>query len=93
MADTESKSIFDTEPDDARETRLDAEAATDYTAGRVVPHAKVVEWLKSRGTSDELPCPEPESRRTPLSGQRQLWAIFGSFARTSGNSTQKLPAI
>lgn len=56
---SEPKSIFDVLPDEALEARLDAEAEADYTAGRVVPHEKVVEWLKSWGTPDELPRPTP----------------------------------
>jgi len=49
-------SIFD-EEDRETEARLDAEAKAAYAAGKVVPHAKVVEWLNSWGTPDELPCP------------------------------------
>ncbi|HEY3846491.1 MAG TPA: CopG family transcriptional regulator [Acetobacteraceae bacterium] len=60
MADTETKSIFDTEPDEAEEARLDAEADAAVEAGQFVTHAKVVEWLKSWGTPNELPCPKPE---------------------------------
>ena len=62
MADTEAKSIFDTEPDEAEEARLDAKAEAAYRAGRVIPHAKVVEWLNTWGTPEELPCPKPEAR-------------------------------
>jgi predicted transcriptional regulator len=62
MADTEMKSIFDIEPDEAEEARLDAEAEADYAAGRVIPHAKIVDWLKSWGTPDELPCPTSKPR-------------------------------
>ncbi len=57
MPDSDTTSIFDLEPDEALEARLDARASADYAAGRVVPHAKVAEWLQSRGTDDELPCP------------------------------------
>jgi hypothetical protein len=62
MAGTETKSIFDTEPDPVEEALLDAEAEAAYKAGRVVPHAKVVEWLKSWGTRDVLPRPTPQPR-------------------------------
>lgn len=62
MADNEPKSIFDIEPDEAEEARLDAKAMADYRAGRVVPHAKVATWLESWGTPNELPCPKPEPR-------------------------------
>jgi predicted transcriptional regulator len=53
MPDTETKSVPDTLSDDAA---ADAEVA----AGRFIPHDKVVEWLESWGTPNELPCPEPE---------------------------------
>jgi predicted transcriptional regulator len=59
MADQDHKSIFDM--DEAEEARLDAEAMADFRAGRFVTHEKVVEWLKSWGTDNELPCPKPES--------------------------------
>lgn len=62
MADTEPKSIFDTEPDETEEARLDAEAMEAYRAGRVVPHAKVSEWLDSWGTPNVLPRPTSEPR-------------------------------
>jgi predicted transcriptional regulator len=62
MADDETKSVFDIEPDEAEEARLDAEAMAAYRAGRVVPHAKVVEWLDSWGTDNVLPRPRPEPR-------------------------------
>ena len=52
-------SIFDVEIDDGLEDRLDAQADADHVAGRVVPHASVIEWLASWGTPDELPCPTP----------------------------------
>jgi len=59
MSISSPKSTFDINVDEALEERLDAEAEADYEAGRVVPHAKVVEWLKSWGKPDELDCPEP----------------------------------
>ena len=60
MADTEIKSIFDIEPDEAEEARLDAEADAAIDAGQFIPHDKVIEWLKSWGMPGELPCPKPE---------------------------------
>jgi predicted transcriptional regulator len=33
------------------------EAEADADAGRVVPHARVREWLKSLGTPDQKPTP------------------------------------
>jgi predicted transcriptional regulator len=51
----ESKSIFDKEPDEAEEARLDAEADAAIDAGQFVTHDRVVEWLKSWGTPNELP--------------------------------------
>jgi predicted transcriptional regulator len=62
MADTEMKSIFDTEPDEAEEARLDALADAEIEAGQFVTHDRVVEWLQSWGTPNELPCPQPEPR-------------------------------
>jgi predicted transcriptional regulator len=62
MADSEKKSIFDIPPDEAEEARLDAAADAEIEAGQFVTHDKVVEWLKSWGTPNELPCPKPESR-------------------------------
>ena len=62
MADSETKPIFEAEPHVAEEARLDAEARAAYKCGRVVPHAKVVEWLKSWGTAKVLPRPTPKPR-------------------------------
>ena len=38
--------------------RLDAEAVAAFEAGRFVTHDRVVEWLNSWGTPNELPCPK-----------------------------------
>ncbi len=54
-----TKSIFDG-IDGEEEERAIAEAEADAAAGRVVPHEEAVKWLKSWGTSDELPCPKPK---------------------------------
>jgi predicted transcriptional regulator len=62
MAKTEIKSIFDIPPDEAAEAAADAAAEADIAAGRFVPHAEVVKWLKSWGTPNELPCPTPKPR-------------------------------
>lgn len=61
MADTHVKAILDTEPEEAVEVRLDAEAEAAYKAGQVVPHAKVVEWLNSWGTPNVLPRPKSKA--------------------------------
>jgi predicted transcriptional regulator len=59
MPDTETKSS----PSDAdAEAETDVSADAEIEAGRFIPHDKVVEWLKSWGTANELPCPEPEPR-------------------------------
>jgi predicted transcriptional regulator len=52
----------DTEPDEAVEACLDAEGEADDQAGRMVPHDKVVIWLKSWGTVHPLPrpCSKPD---------------------------------
>ncbi|MEJ0048441.1 MAG: hypothetical protein WDN04_21750 [Rhodospirillales bacterium] len=57
MAGAETKSIFDTAPDEAHEARLDAEAEGDYQAGRVVPHEKVREWLVRLAKGERVPPP------------------------------------
>ena len=46
MSEAENKSVFDMEPDEAEEARLDAIADAELAAGQGVPHAKVVEWLQ-----------------------------------------------
>jgi len=57
--DEDMVSIFDEEEDAETAARLDAEAEAAIAEGRVVPHEKVVEWLQSWGTPNELPCPLP----------------------------------
>ncbi len=59
MADKDLLPMVDDDEDPQTAARLDAEAEADITAGRVVPHEKVVEWLESWGTPNELPCPKP----------------------------------
>jgi predicted transcriptional regulator len=59
MSDTEPKSIFDIEPDEALEARLDAEAEADFAAGRVVPHERVREWLQRLAKGENVPPPTP----------------------------------
>jgi predicted transcriptional regulator len=56
-----TKTIFD-EIDSDAEARAIAEAEADVAAGRVVPHDEVVNWLRSWGTPNELPCPVPKPR-------------------------------
>lgn len=48
--------IFD-EVDDEAELQAEAEADADVAAGRVVPHERVAEWLKTVGTPNQLPTP------------------------------------
>ncbi len=60
MSDPETKSIFDREPDEAAEAAADAAADAEIEAGQFVTNDRVVAWLKSWGTPNELPCPEPE---------------------------------
>jgi hypothetical protein len=62
MADTEARSILESDPDVAEEARLDAAAWAAFRAGCVVPHDKVAEWLKTWGTSDVLPRPKTKPR-------------------------------
>lgn len=48
--------ILDDVPTEADERAL-LEAEADADAGRVVPHSRVREWLKSLGTPDQKPTP------------------------------------
>jgi predicted transcriptional regulator len=48
--------LFD-ELEDEAELAADAAADADLEAGRVVPHERVREWLKSLGTPNQLPTP------------------------------------
>lgn len=48
--------IFDIADDDA-ERRAEAAADADVEAGRVVPHERVREWLKTVGTPNQKPTP------------------------------------
>jgi predicted transcriptional regulator len=57
MAEPEPISIFDLEPDDAFEARLDAEAEADIAAGRMVPHEKVAIWLDELAKGKRSPPP------------------------------------
>jgi len=45
MAEPDSASIFDVEPDAALEARRDAEAEAEIDAGLGVPHSRVRLWL------------------------------------------------
>ena len=58
MPDTDVKSIFDVEPDEAIEARLDAEAEADYAAGRVISHERMCEWLTKLANGERVPPPE-----------------------------------
>jgi hypothetical protein len=57
MADTQTPSIFDMEPDAAHEARLDAEAEAAYAAGRYVEHGRVREWLMKLTKGERTPPP------------------------------------
>jgi hypothetical protein len=57
MPDPETTSIFNLEPDDALETRLDDEAEADIVAGRVVPHETVTVWLDELAKGKKSPPP------------------------------------
>lgn len=48
--------IFDAIDDEA-DRLAEAVADADVEAGRVVPHARVREWLKTLGTPDQQPAP------------------------------------
>jgi predicted transcriptional regulator len=57
MSDTDTETIFDTPPDEQAEARHDAEAEADVTAGRVVPHERVREWLQRLIRGEKTPPP------------------------------------
>ncbi|HWU80332.1 MAG TPA: antitoxin [Caulobacter sp.] len=48
--------IFD-ELEHEADLAAEAEADADIAAGRVVPHERVKDWLKSLGTPEQLPTP------------------------------------
>ena len=56
LPSTDEPSIFD-EIDEEAERLSEAQAEADVAAGRVVPNARVIEWLKSWGTPNRLPTP------------------------------------
>lgn len=58
MSETDTKSIFDTPPDEELEARLDAEAEAEIEAGKGVPHDKVSAWLRRRASGEKVPPPE-----------------------------------
>ena len=57
MAETDSVSIFDMEPDAAHEARLDAEAEAAYAIGRYVDHGRVRVWLMKLANGERTPPP------------------------------------
>ena len=57
MAEAESISVFDVEPDEALEARLDAEAEADVAAGRVISHERMSEWLTKLAKGERVPPP------------------------------------
>ena len=60
MADSDTKSTFETDPNAAREARLDAEAEADYAAGRVISHERMCEWLAKLAKGEKVPPPAVE---------------------------------
>jgi predicted transcriptional regulator len=58
MADTLPKSIFDAEPDEAEEARLDAVAEAEIDAGLGVPHERVRAWLAELARGERIPPPK-----------------------------------
>ncbi len=62
MAKDDMKSTHVNGPGAAEEARLDAAADAEIEAAQFAAHDKVVAWLRSWGTSNELLCPEPVSR-------------------------------
>jgi predicted transcriptional regulator len=60
MPGTEVNSIFDIEPDEALEARLDAEARADVAAGRVISHERMSEWLTKLAKGERVPPPSDD---------------------------------
>jgi hypothetical protein len=60
MAESDTKSVSDMEPDAAHEARLDAEAEADYAAGRVISHERMCEWLAKLAKGEKVPPPTVE---------------------------------
>jgi hypothetical protein len=75
MADPEVLSIFDLEPDEAFEARLDAEAEADIAAGRVVPHETVAAWLDALAKREKLPPPYLAASDQALTIYRETSAV------------------
>ena len=61
MARSKPDSLFEPPADEAAEAAADAAAEADIDAGRFVPHTEVAEWLRSWGTPNKLPRPQPKS--------------------------------
>ena len=53
----DTKSVFDTPPDEAEEARLDAVAEAEIEAGQGVPHGRVREWLAKLARGEKVPPP------------------------------------
>ncbi len=58
MADTLAKSIFDTEPDEAEEARLDALAEAEIDAGLGVSHERIRAWLLGLARGERVSPPK-----------------------------------
>jgi hypothetical protein len=58
MADAETRSVINADPDAANEADLDAESMAANRAGRFVPHARVREWLARLAKGERVPPPE-----------------------------------
>jgi len=57
MVEPETKSVFETPLDEAKEHRLDARAEAEIDAGKGVPHEQVREWLAKLGKGERVPPP------------------------------------
>ena len=61
MAKNRRDSLFEPPIDEAAEAAADAAAEAEIDAGRFVPHAEVAKWLRSWGTPNKLPRPQPKT--------------------------------
>jgi len=64
MADDDVKPFDEIDPEYAVErARQDAPGIAQFRSGLGVPHAEVVEWVRSWDTERELPRPKPHEIR------------------------------
>ena len=61
MTDNKRSTLFEPPIDEAAEAAADAAAEAEIDAGKFVPHDQVAKWLRSWGTPNKLPRPQPKT--------------------------------